>query len=56
MTAANNRSLAKAAADMGRKGGLAGTGKAKKRGNVLYYRDMQKKSVQSRLKNKGKGK
>jgi len=35
---------------MGRKGGKAGTGKSKRRGNSSYYRDMQRKSVISRNK------
>ena len=35
---------------MGRKGGIAGTGKSKRRGNSSYYRDMQRKSVISRNK------
>jgi len=34
---------------MGKKGGVSGKGKAKKRGNSSYYRDMQRKSVASRL-------
>jgi len=41
----------KAAAQMGKKGGLAGKGSTKRRGNSSYYRDMQRKSVASRLKN-----
>ena len=41
----------KAAAQMGKKGGLAGKGTTKRRGNASYYRDMQRKSVASRLKN-----
>jgi hypothetical protein len=36
---------------MGRKGGTAGKGKSKKRGNASYYRDMQRKAVASRLAN-----
>jgi len=44
--------LLKAAALMGRKGGRAGTGKTKRRGNANYYRDMQKKSVEVRIRNK----
>ena len=36
---------------MGSKGGASGKGKAKKRGNASYYRDMQRKSVASRLSN-----
>jgi hypothetical protein len=41
----------KAAAQMGKKGGLAGKGATKRRGNASYYRDMQRKSVLSRSKN-----
>ena len=41
----------KAAAQMGKKGGLAGKGSTKRRGNSSYYREMQRKSVASRLKN-----
>ena len=37
---------------MGRKGGRAGTGKTKHRGKANYYRDMQKKSVEVRIRNK----
>ena len=40
-----------AAAQMGRRGGKSGKGVSKRRGNVSYYRDMQRKSVASRLKN-----
>tara|TARA_Y100001934_G_scaffold266431_1_gene345855 strand:+ start:590 stop:763 length:174 start_codon:yes stop_codon:yes gene_type:complete len=54
MTARKLRSLAEAAAAMGRKGGSAGTGKTKRRGNASYYRDMQRKSVQARLSNQAK--
>jgi hypothetical protein len=43
-----------AAAQMGRKGGKSGKGQCKKRGNVSYYRDMQRKSVASRLRNAAK--
>ncbi|MBT3636919.1 MAG: hypothetical protein HN531_08265 [Opitutae bacterium] len=43
-------SLAKIASLMGKKGGKAGVGPAKKRGNASYYRDMQRKSVASRLR------
>ena len=32
-----------AAAVMGRKGGAAGTGKAKRRGNTAYYRELGRK-------------
>jgi len=41
--------LAQAAALMGRKGGHAGRGKAKRRGNANHYQEMQKKSVMARL-------
>ena len=41
--------LTKVAAQMGKKGGKAGTGSSKKRGNSSYYRDMQRKSVASRM-------
>jgi len=41
--------LAKAAALMGSKGGHAGRGRVKRRGNASYYREMQKKSVVARL-------
>ena len=41
--------LAKAAALMGSKGGHAGRGRVKRRGNANYYREMQKKSVVARL-------
>ena len=40
-----------AAAQMGRRGGKSGKGVSKRRGNISYYRDMQRKSVASRLKN-----
>jgi hypothetical protein len=33
-------------------GGRAGTGKTKCRGKANYYRDMQKKSVEVRIRNK----
>lgn len=39
-----------AAAQMGKKGGRAGKGSTKVRGNSSYYRDMQRKSVASRIK------
>ena len=39
------------AAQMGSRGGKSGKGLNKRRGNVSYYRDMQRKSVASRLKN-----
>ena len=42
-------SLSAIASQMGKKGGGAGKGKSKKRGNSSYYRDMQRKSVASRL-------
>ncbi|MEC8778358.1 MAG: hypothetical protein VXX28_04935 [Verrucomicrobiota bacterium] len=42
-------SLSSIASQMGRKGGSAGKGNAKKRGNSSYYRDMQRKAVVSRL-------
>ena len=41
----------RAAAQMGRRGGKSGKGLSKIRGNVSYYRDMQRKSVASRIKN-----
>ena len=41
---------------MGKVGGKAGKGKAKIRGNSTYYRDMQRKSVQSRLDSANKRK
>ena len=49
-------SLARVASLMGKKGGKSGKGKAKIRGNASYYRDMQRKSVESRLKSKNKKK
>ena len=50
-------SLSLIASQMGKKGGGAGKGKAKKRGNSSYYRDMQRKSVASRMaKSKGQSK
>jgi hypothetical protein len=33
----------KAAAELGRKGGRAGTGKSKRRGDAAYYRKIAKK-------------
>ena len=45
--------LSKAAALLGSKGGHAGRGKAKRRGNASYYREMQRKSVEARLREKG---
>ena len=47
-------SLNKIASLMGKNGGKAGTGLSKKRGNSSYYRDMQRKSVASRIR-KAKG-
>ena len=52
MTEKIKDSLAKVASLMGRKGGKSGKGKAKIRGNASYYRDMQRKSVESRLQSK----
>jgi hypothetical protein len=49
MTRKQAISLNKVASLMGRKGGKSGTGSSKKRGNASYYRDMQRKSVASRL-------
>ena len=49
MTEKLKNSLAKIASLMGRKGGKSGKGKSKVRGNASYYRDMQRKSVVSRL-------
>jgi len=49
MTEKLKNSLAKVASLMGRKGGSSGQGKSKVRGNASYYRDMQRKSVLSRL-------
>ncbi|MDG1138813.1 MAG: hypothetical protein P8N49_04765 [Opitutales bacterium] len=49
MVEKNPDSLSSIASQMGRKGGGAGKGKSKKRGNSSYYRDMQRKSVASRL-------
>jgi len=50
MTKKQSPSLSEVASLMGKKGGKAGTGASKKRGNASYYRDMQRKSVSSRLK------
>tara|TARA_B110000483_G_scaffold19047_1_gene20941 strand:+ start:691 stop:864 length:174 start_codon:yes stop_codon:yes gene_type:complete len=50
MTKKQITSLKDVASLMGKKGGKAGTGASKKRGNASYYRDMQRKSVSSRLK------
>jgi hypothetical protein len=52
MTEKIKDSLAKVASLMGKKGGKCGKGKAKIRGNASYYRDMQRKSVESRLQSK----
>ena len=43
------KTLEALASQMGKKGGMAGKGKAKKRGNACYYRDLQRKSVASRV-------
>lgn len=51
MSGKNQQALGFIASKMGKKGGAAGKGKAKKRGNSSYYRDMQRKSVVSRLAN-----
>ena len=56
MTEKIKDSLARVASLMGRKGGKSGKGKAKIRGNATYYRDMQRKSVESRLQSKNKKK
>ena len=50
MTKKQITSLKDVASLMGKKGGKAGAGSSKKRGNASYYRDMQRKSVSSRLK------
>ncbi len=34
--------------EMGRKGGAAGTGEAKNRGNAAYYAELQRRSVVAR--------
>ena len=49
MIAKKISSLTQVAAQMGKKGGKAGKGSSKKRGNSSYYRDMQRKSVLSRM-------
>ena len=49
MTEKLQKTLAKVASMMGRKVGKSGKGHAKIRGNASYYRDMQRKSVQSRI-------
>lgn len=56
MTRKVKTALAKIASVMGKKGGKAGKGASKKRGNASYYRDMQRKSVAARLKRAGDGK
>jgi len=56
MTEKLKNSLAKVASLMGRKGGKSGLGKSKIRGNSSYYRDMQRKSVLSRLAKREKTK
>ena len=56
MTEKLKNSLAKVASLMGRKGGKSGQGKSKIRGNSSYYRDMQRKSVLSRLAKRKKTK
>ena len=56
MTEKLKNSLAKVASRMGRKGGKSGQGKSKIRGNSSYYRDMQRKSVLSRLAKREKTK
>lgn len=50
MTRKQSISLNKIASLMGKKGGKSGTGLSKKRGNSSYYRDMQRKSVASRIR------
>jgi len=49
MVSKAKKSLSAIAALMGRKGGSSGKGESKKRGNSSYYRDMQRKSVITRL-------
>ena len=56
MTEKLKNSLAKVASLMGRKGGKSGQGKSKIRGNSSYYRDMQRKSVLSRMAKREKTK
>ncbi|MFP6855292.1 MAG: hypothetical protein VB980_05865 [Opitutales bacterium] len=48
--------LTKAAALMGSKGGHAGRGQAKRRGGASHYRNLQKRSVEARLRRKSLGK
>ena len=48
MTERIKNTLTRVASLMGKKGGKSGKGKSKIRGNSCYYRDMQRKSVQSR--------
>ncbi len=52
MTGKIKESLSNLASLMGKKGGKSGKGKAKIRGNSSYYRDMQRKSVKSRISNR----
>jgi hypothetical protein len=56
MTQNKVSSLTKVASQMGKKGGKSGTGSSKKRGNSSYYRDMQRKSVASRMEKAREGK
>ena len=56
MTQKKVSSLTKVASQMGKKGGKSGTGSSKKRGNYSYYRDMQRKSVASRMEKATEGK
>ena len=51
MAGKSKTGINQAAAQMGRRGGKSGKGQSKLRGNVSYYRDMQRKSVAARLKN-----
>ena len=51
MSKESKSSINHAAVQMGKKGGRACKGSTKRRGNSSYYRDMQRKSVASRLKN-----
>ena len=52
MSTESQKNVNEAAVLMGRRGGRNGIGAAKLRGNISYYRDMQRKSVTSRLQNK----
>jgi len=54
MSGEHQKAINEAAVQMGRKGGRNGKGTSKLRGNVSYYRDMQRKSVASRLQNKNR--